>query len=94
MAAMGYDTIMLIAGAVADTKGKIEDKDAFRAALRKASFQSVRGPFKFNQNHFPIQNYYLNQVAKDADGKLYNKLLGVAIKDSVDAFHQQCTMKW
>lgn len=94
MAAMGYDTIMLIAGAVADAKGKIEDKDAFRAALRKASFQSVRGPFKFNQNHFPIQNYYLNQVAKDASGRLYNKLLGVAIKDSVDAFHQKCPMKW
>jgi branched-chain amino acid transport system substrate-binding protein len=94
MAAMGYDTIRLIAGAVADVQGKIEDKAAFRAALRKASFASVRGPFKFNTNHFPIQNYYLNQVAKDASGKLYNKLLGVALKDSKDAFYQQCPMKW
>ena len=38
---------------------------ALRAALRKAEFQSVRGSFKFNHNHFPIQSYYLNQVARD-----------------------------
>jgi branched-chain amino acid transport system substrate-binding protein len=94
MAAMGYDTVMLIAGAVADVKGKIADKAAFRMALRNASFESVRGPFKFNNNHFPIQNYYLNQVTKDADGKLYNKLLGLALKDSQDVFHDQCPMKW
>jgi branched-chain amino acid transport system substrate-binding protein len=94
MAAMGYDTVMLIAGAVADVKGKIADKAAFRMALRNASFESVRGPFKFNNNHFPIQNYYLNQVAKDANGKLYNKLLGLALKDSQDVFHDQCPMKW
>jgi branched-chain amino acid transport system substrate-binding protein len=94
MAAMGYDTVMLIAGAVADVKGKIADKAAFRMALRNASFESVRGPFKFNNNHFPIQNYYLNQVAKDANGKLYNKLLGLALKDSQDVFHDQCSMKW
>jgi branched-chain amino acid transport system substrate-binding protein len=94
MAAMGYDTVMLIAGAVADVKGKIADKAAFRMALRNASFESVRGPFKFNNNHFPIQNYYLNQVTKDADGKLYNKLLGLALKDSQDVFHDQCSMKW
>ena len=94
MAAMGYDTIMLIGAAANQVQAKIEDKDRFRAALRKADFQSVRGPFKFNNNHFPIQNYYLNEVAKDANGTLYNKLLGVALKDSQDVFHAQCPMKW
>ena len=94
MAAMGYDTIALIGAAVNEVGGKIEDKDKFRAALRKANFQSVRGPFKFNNNHFPIQNYYLNQVAKDPNGKLYNKLLDVAMKDKEDVFHAQCPMKW
>jgi branched-chain amino acid transport system substrate-binding protein len=93
MAAMGYDTIMLIAAGARDVKGKVEDTDALRAALRKADFQSVRGAFRFNHNHFPIQNYYLNQVAKDPSGKLYNKLLGVAQKDVVDVFNAKCPMK-
>jgi len=94
MAAMGYDTVMLIAAAVRDVKGKVEDTDALRAALRKADFQSVRGAFRFNRNHFPVQSYYLNQVARDASGKLYNKLLGVAQKDVSDAFAGNCPMKW
>ncbi len=52
-AALGYDAIKLIDGAVRDVNGKIEDKDAVRAALRKANFESVRGSFKFNNNHYP-----------------------------------------
>ena len=94
MAAMGYDTVMLVAAAVRDVKGRVEDTDTLRAALRKADFQSVRGSFRFNQNHFPVQSYYLNQVARDSSGKLYNKLLGVAQKDVVDAFSRNCPMKW
>lgn len=68
MAAMGYDTMMLIDAAMRDSQGWVEDKDAFRGALRKANFQSVRGPIKFSNNHFPAQSYYLNEVAKGADG--------------------------
>lgn len=94
MAAMGYDTIMLIAVAARDVQAKIEDKDRFRAALRQAKFESVRGSFRFNHNHFPIQSYYLNQVAKDGQGKLYNKLIGVALKDHADAYQAACPMKW
>ena len=45
-AALGYDAIKLIDGAVRDVKGKIEDKDAVRAALRKANFELVRGKFR------------------------------------------------
>src|SRR5262249_60601287 len=58
-AALGYDAIKLIDSAVTEVGGKIENKDAVRAALRKANFQSVRGSFKFNNNHFPIQNLYI-----------------------------------
>ncbi|MGQ0651972.1 MAG: ABC transporter substrate-binding protein [Betaproteobacteria bacterium] len=93
MAAMGYDTIMLIGAAARDVKGRIEDTDAMRAALRKADFDSVRGPFRFGHNHFPVQTYYLNQVGRDASGKLYNKLVGVAQKDVVDVFAARCKMK-
>src|SRR4051812_18453317 len=49
-AASGYDTALLIDSAIRKVKGKIEDKDAMRNALRAADFKSVRGDFKFGRN--------------------------------------------
>src|SRR5262249_40519620 len=93
-AALGYDSIKLIDAAVRDVGGKIENKDAVRAALRKANFQSVRGPFKFNNNHYPIQNLYIMEVKKDEKGQLKAVLKDVAEKDWQDPYHQQCARKW
>src|SRR6266849_3931418 len=93
-AALGYDAIKLIDSAVAEVGGKIENKDAVRAALRKANFQSVRGAFKFNNNHFPIQNLYIMEVKKDENGNLKAALKDTAIKDWQDPYHQECPMKW
>jgi branched-chain amino acid transport system substrate-binding protein len=64
-ASQGYDAAQLIDAAVRDVKGKLEDKDAVRKALRAAKFDSVRGAFKFNTNQYPIQNYYLRTVGSD-----------------------------
>src|SRR5690348_11722733 len=64
-AASGYDTALLMDSAIRKVKGKIEDKNALRAALRAADFKSVRGDFKFGANQFPVQNYYLQLVGKD-----------------------------
>jgi len=93
-AALAYDTVKLIDAAVRDAGGKVEDKDAVRAALRKANFQSVRGPFKFNNNHYPIQNLYIMEVKKDAKGNLVAALKDTAAKDWQDPYHQECPMKW
>ena len=65
-----YDAVMLLDSAIRSIGGKISDRDALRAAIRKADFKSLRGDFKFNVNHFPIQNYYIAEVAKRADGEL------------------------
>jgi branched-chain amino acid transport system substrate-binding protein len=92
-AAQGYDTALLIDAAVRDTKGKIEDTEAVRRALRAAKFESVRGAFKFNRNQMPIQNYYLRVVAKDSQGRLVNKTIGTVFKDHGDAYVQDCKMK-
>ncbi len=92
-AALQYDAIMLLDAAVAQVKGKIEDKDAFRAALRKADFQSIRGPFKFNNNHFPIQNIYVTEVEKDGQGGMKLALKGTAATEWQDDYHQDCPMK-
>jgi branched-chain amino acid transport system substrate-binding protein len=92
-AAQGWDTAMLIDAAVRDVKGKIEDVEAVRKALRAAKFESVRGPFKFNRNQYPIQNYYLRVVAKDPQGRIVNKTIGTIFKDHGDAYVQDCPMK-
>ena len=64
-----YDAVLLIDGALKQTKGNLADKDALRAALKKADFTSLRGSFKFNTNNYPIQDFYLVKVAKRGDGK-------------------------
>jgi branched-chain amino acid transport system substrate-binding protein len=92
-AAQGYDTALLIDAAVRDTKGKVEDVEAVRKALKAARFDSVRGAFKFNRNQMPIQNYYLRVVAKDGKGRLVNKTIGTVFKDHGDAYVQDCRMK-
>jgi branched-chain amino acid transport system substrate-binding protein len=92
-AASGYDTGLLLDAAIRKVKGKIEDKDALRAALRSADFKSVRGDFKFGANQFPVQNYYLQVVAKTADGKIAHKTMGTVLTARGDAYVQDCKMK-
>jgi branched-chain amino acid transport system substrate-binding protein len=91
-ASQGYDAAMLIDAAVRDVKGNIEDKAAFGRALQAANFKSVRGAFRFNTNHFPVQNYYLRQVVKDDKGRLVNKTVGTIFTDHADAYVAACKM--
>jgi len=92
-AASGYDTALLMDSAVRKVKGKIEDKEELRAALRAADFKSVRGDFKFNANQFPVQNYYLQLVGKGNDGRLAHKTIGTLLTARGDAYVQDCKMK-
>ncbi len=41
-----------------------------RNEMERPSYESVRGNFKYGNNHVPIQNFYLQDVVKDADGQL------------------------
>ena len=90
--AQAYDAIMLIASAVAATDGNLEDKDALRAALKEANFDSVRGNFKFGENHIPVQNFYLREVVEDADGVWTTKVVETVIEDAVDPYAAECKM--
>ena len=92
-AAQSYDTAMLIDSAVAAVKSRIEDRDAFRAALRKADFKSVRGAFRFNTNQYPVHNLYLRVVEKGSNGKVGNKLVRTVLTDHSDAFASNCAMR-
>lgn len=87
-----YDTIMLLDAAVREVNGKIEDKPALLAALKKANFKSFRGNFRFNSNNFPILDYYLGRVVKDG-AKLRIRTVETVLKEHGDAYAQQCPMK-
>jgi len=92
--AQSYDAANLVNSAVVAVKGDLGKKDAMRAEMRKANYKSVRGPYKYGNNHFPIQNFYLQDVVKDAEGKLTLKTVATIVKDSQDKFHDKCPMKW
>jgi len=92
-AAQAYDSIMFIKSAVEATKGNIKDMNAMRKAFEAAKFDSVRGPFKMGPNHYPIQNFYANEVVADKDGMWMNSLRQVVLKDHQDAYAKDCKMK-
>jgi len=93
-AAQSYDTIMLINSAVTAVGGNMSNKDGMRTAMRKANFPSVRGPFKYGNNHFPIQNFYLRKVIKDAEGNYTTTIIKTVYTDHQDPYAKDCKMSW
>ncbi|NNE22401.1 MAG: ABC transporter substrate-binding protein [Rhizobiales bacterium] len=91
-ASQAYDTLFFLDSAVKAVGGKIEDQDALRAALMKADYPSVRGSYKYGNNHFPIQNFVVREVVEGADGKWTHKTKQVVLKDFVDPHAQDCKM--
>ena len=91
-AAQSYDTIFLIKSAVEAVGGNMDDMDGMRAAMMKADFPSVRGPFRYGNNHFPIQNFYLRQVVEDADGVWTTTVVDTVLKDHQDVYAAECKM--
>jgi len=92
-AAQSFDAIAMIDHAVKAVKGDLAKKDDMIAALAKADFPSVRGKFKYNHNHFPIENFYLLRIGKDADGNFVRKIEKTVFADHADAYAGECKMK-
>jgi branched-chain amino acid transport system substrate-binding protein len=88
-----YDAGLLIDSALAATKGSTADKNALRAALMKADFKSLRGGFRFNTNHYPIQDFYLVKVAKRPDGKFETEIAQKVFENYSDPHVKDCRMK-
>jgi len=89
-AMQAYDTAMLIDSAVRATKGNVSDSKALSAAIKKADFKSLRGPFKFNVNGYPIEDFYLTKVAKRADGKYQTSIVEKVLANSADPYAKDC----
>lgn len=91
--AQAYDAAQLINSAVVAVKGDTSKKDAMKAEMEKANFKSLRGAFKYGNNHIPVQNFYLQDVVKDAEGQLSLKTVATIVKNDQDRFHDKCKMK-
>src|SRR5262245_20829741 len=88
-----YDAARLIDGALKATKGDTSNREALRAAMKKADFVSLRGAFRFNTNHYPIQDFYLVKVAKRADGKFQTEIEKKIFSNNADPHAKDCPMK-
>jgi branched-chain amino acid transport system substrate-binding protein len=52
----------------------------------------VRGGFKYGNNHFPIQNFYLREVVKNVQGALTNQIKGTVYENHEDTYVDDCQM--
>jgi len=90
-ASQGYDTARLIGSALKSIKGDLTDMAAFKAAVKAAEFDSVRGNFSFGVNQHPIQDLYIREVIRSGDG-FTNKTVKKVFSNHVDAYAGKCRM--
>jgi branched-chain amino acid transport system substrate-binding protein len=90
--AQTYDAVSLLNSAVTAVNGDLSKKEEMRKEMEKADFKSVRGNFKFGNNHIPIQNFYLQDVVKEGDDYVL-KTVSTIVQNDQDRFHDRCPMK-
>ncbi len=89
-ASQSYDSALAIAAALKSANPG--NTEAFRAAMLKADFASVRGAFKFGPNQHPVQDWFGLRVEKGADGKLALVTKGKVLSNHGDAYAAQCKL--
>ncbi|WP_321386464.1 ABC transporter substrate-binding protein [Alcaligenes phenolicus] len=92
-ASQGYDAALLLDGALKADPKAATDREALRKALRSAPFESVRGAFAFNNNQYPVQTYYMREVAPNDKGQMSNKIVSTVFEQFQDHFAPQCKME-
>jgi branched-chain amino acid transport system substrate-binding protein len=70
-----YSSALMLEQALKETKGNIEDKNAFMAALRNVQMTNdPRGSFKLDALGNPVMNVYIRKVERK-NGKLVNTVI-------------------
>ena len=92
-AAQAYDAILAMDAAVKQSGGNAQNREAVVAALKKANYASTRGSFKYANNHYPTENFYLRVIGKDAQGKVTNKLINTVLTNYGDSYADKCPLK-
>lgn len=91
-AAHSFDAAFLLDSAVRAVGGRVADRAALRTAMEKADFTSVRGPFRFGPNHFPIQDFWLTQAVRRPDGKFATASVRRVLENNADVYAAECRM--
>ncbi len=89
-AAQAYDAPRLIAAAVRKVGGRVDNKLALVKAMRKVKYDSIRGPYRYNVNGIPIQNFYKRAVVPGPAGKAIIRTQGIVFSDHKDAYWRKC----
>ncbi len=91
-AAQAYDSMFLIQSAVDAVGGDLTNMDGMRAAMKSASYSSVRGDYTYGNNHMPIQAFYLREVVKDSGGNWTTKIVQTVYDAHQDTYAKDCSM--
>ena len=91
-AMQAYDTAMLIDSAVRAIGGNTSDTKSLSAEIKKADFKSLRGPFKFNVNGYPIEDFYLTKVVRRDDGKYQTSIVEKVLENNADSYAKDCKL--
>ncbi len=91
--AQSYDAVGLINSAITAVHGDLTKKDAMRREMEKADYPSVRGHYTYGNNHMPIENFYLQEAEKTAQGDYVLHTVATIVKNDQDRFHNLCPMK-
>jgi branched-chain amino acid transport system substrate-binding protein len=92
-AANAYDATMLLNAALAPLKGNFSNREAVAQAIENVKFKSIRGNFRFNKNHMPVQDWVLRAVVKDEQGRVTNRIVDRVATGHADAYAAACNMK-
>ena len=92
-AAQAYDLVLFLDAAV-KAAGGVDDKDKLRAAMRKYDFPNTRGKMALNNNHLPIQNFYLRETVQDSELGYTTKVTDTIYENYGDAYAEKCKMSW
>jgi branched-chain amino acid transport system substrate-binding protein len=90
-AAQSYEGPRLLAAALRKMGGKFDENDLVTLAknMRRTEYESVRGPFKYNVNGIPIQDWYKLEVVIE-QGAPTIKATDVVFKAHVDSYWKEC----
>lgn len=91
-AAMAYDFGHLMAAVLPGLKGKLGDREALVTGIENVKFKSIRGAFRFNRNHMPVQDWVMRNVVRDDAGRVTNKTVDRIVSGHSDAYAQACNM--
>ncbi|MFA5677754.1 MAG: ABC transporter substrate-binding protein [Pseudomonas sp.] len=78
-AVQGYDAGLLLAQSLDQVDGNTQDHEQWFAAMRSATIDSPRGPWRFSSAQNPIQNIYLREVRNGS-----NQVISIAAEGLSD----------